>query len=462
MIHQKIKNLILILLFLVCIYLSSNIWLQLPNFLVSDIKQDKLSFEDITIKTNIWQIIKPYRNIVKYKDNYTILYLDDKYEIWNKSINLIQEQLINIGGQEGISITATLPQQYLKFEFTNNMPVELFTGHMKIKNKEWNNKIAYIKCVIIDLDKKDALYFNNGKDIIKIENKQINTEYISDIVKSMDFNNYHKYSFDEKIDEEKIKIPLPIEQTALNPVFVQSELDIFDTDKINEIAKKYFENNYEYVRKVVQINGSMVYTYKTEKVLKISSEGLLDFYDGSGDIYNEYDVYKSFVTAINFTENFLGFPQDMYLSNAVSIQIDGNYGYQFTFSYNILDSPIFFSRVRKNEALQIEVIGDKIVSYKRFIRNIDQSQKNKMQFINVMSALDVIKKNLEINVEDKQSTELKILKKDMIKEISNVYLGYFDLSRISKEQVLRVVWVVEIKDKSYIFNAITGALIEEW
>jgi regulatory protein YycI of two-component signal transduction system YycFG len=50
----------------------------------------------------------------------------------------------------------------------------------------------------------------------------------------------------------------------------------------------------------------------------------------------------------------------------------------------------------------------------------------------------------------------------MLEEISNIYLGYFDLSRITREQVLRVVWVIEAKDKSYIFNAISGALIEEW
>jgi hypothetical protein len=50
----------------------------------------------------------------------------------------------------------------------------------------------------------------------------------------------------------------------------------------------------------------------------------------------------------------------------------------------------------------------------------------------------------------------------MIKEINNIYLGYFDLSRISREQVLRVVWVIETNEKTFIFNAISGLLIEEW
>ena len=59
-------------------------------------------------------------------------------------------------------------------------------------------------------------------------------------------------------------------------------------------------------------------------------------------------------------------------------------------------------------------------------------------------------------------SEIKPLKIEQLKDINNIYLGYFDLSRITREQNLRVVWVIEIKDKSYIFNAITGKLIEEW
>jgi len=77
-------------------------------------------------------------------------------------------------------------------------------------------------------------------------------------------------------------------------------------------------------------------------------------------------------------------------------------------------------------------------------------------------AIEVINKNLQSNKTTDGIMELKPLKREMIKDISNIYLGYFDLSRVQKEQVLRVVWVIEVGDKSYIFNAITGALIEEW
>ena len=89
-----------------------------------------------------------------------------------------------------------------------------------------------------------------------------------------------------------------------------------------------------------------------------------------------------------------------------------------------------------------------------------------MNEIEIMPAIDVINKNLYYEPSKDEGLnevpELKPLREEMIKDISNIYLGYFDLSRITKEQLLRVVWGVEIKDKTFIFNAITGSLIEEW
>ncbi len=460
MIHQKLKNLILIIMVAACVYLGSYVWLQLPDFLMYDFNVEDNIKEEVIPKTNVWNVIKPFKNIIKYKDNYTVLYSDDKYNLWLNATDIIISGFANYNGNVDINTSVAFPTQYLKFDFPINMPIEIFTDQMKMENSKLKEDIKHIKNIIIDLDNKNCIYIYNGEDTIKIESDKINTENLFSIVEKIDFSNSIKYSFEEKIDDEKIQIPVPLEKTALNPVFVQSELDVFDTVYINKIAKDYFKNNYEYVRKSVEVNGNLVYVYRTEKVLKINAEGQLDFYDSNLEFSNNHDIHKSLITAIDFTDNFLGFPKDGYLSNIESIQIEGNYGYRFIFSYKILDRPIMFSRVRDNAALQIDVIGDSVVSYKRFIRNIDENQRAYMQDYEIISATEVISKNMQSN--EVGDMELKPFKLNTIKDISNIYLGYFDLSRVQKEQVLRVVWVIEVGDKSYIFNAITGALIEEW
>ncbi len=477
MLKTKIKNVILIVMVLICIYLSSNVWLKLPSFFRPNAIEGK--GDTITAKAHIWEVLKPVKSIIKYGDYYTVLYSDNK-GLWEKALISINDAFADFANSH-VTETAAFPSKYLKFDFNTNIPVEIFTSHMEIGNENVNNTVKNIKNVIIDLENNNSIYIYNGENTLKIQSDKINTRGLTDLVNTINLAGGTKYSSEQKIGDETIQVPIPLEETALNPVFVQSELDVLDSDTINEIAKDYFRNDYDYVRKSVEVSGNLVYVYRTEKILKVNEEGLLDFYDTSIEPENGVDVYKSFVAAVNFTEKFLGFPEHGYLSNLENIHMDGSEGYRFTFSYNILERPILFSKVRENSALQIDVIGNNVISYKRFIRKIDDTQSDKMAQIQVIPVIDVISSNIDVseaqntsenNAEndraaDNQETaaiadRLKPIKPEMIKEINNIYLGYFDLSRISKEQVLRVVWVIETKEKTFIFNAISGLLIEEW
>lgn len=458
----KIKNTILIAMVLVCIYLSSNVWLKLPDFLNYAEDHEAAKQSEIA-ESDMWGVVRPIKNVIKYKDNYTITYSDEQ-NMWGKAVSVVKDAFKNFESSN-INESAAFPSQYLKFDFNANIPVEIFTGYMKIENNRVNDVIKNIKNIIIDLENTKSIYIYNGENTVKIESDSINTRELASLVSQLDFDDTTRFAFDQKIGEETVQVPIPLETTALSPVFVQSELDVFDTEKINQIAKDYFKNNYDYVRKSVELSGNTVYMYRTEKILKINSDGMLDFYDTTADLRNSSDVYESFIAAVNFTEEFLGFPEDGYLSEVKSIEYEGSYGYRYTFSYKILDRPILFSKVRENSALQVDVVGDNVISYKRFIRKADESKMAQNNKVQILSAADVINRNLdlELNPQDPDAiSEIKPLKKDMIKDISNIYLGYFDLSRILREQVLRVVWVIEIKDKSYIVNAISGALIEEW
>ena len=471
MLKTKIKNIILMVMVLICIYLSSNVWLKLPSFFSSDANEGKADVE--TTEAHIWEVLRPVKNIIKYDNYYTVLY-SDKRGLWEKALNTINDAFNDFANSH-VTETAAFPSEYLKFDFNTSIPVEIFTSHMEIGNENVNNTVKNIKNVIIDLENNNSIYIYNGENTLKILSDKINTRELTDLVNTINLANKTKYSTEQKIGDETIQVPVPLEQTTLNPVFVQSELDVFDIDRINEIAKDYFRSDYDYVRKSVEVSGNLVYVYRTEKILKVNEEGLLDFYDASIEPENSVDVYKSFVAAVNFTEEFLGFPEYGYLSNLENIHVDGSEGYRYTFSYNILERPILFSRVRENAALQIDVIGNNVVSYKRFIRKIDDKQRDKMAQIQVIPAIDVISSNVDVSeaqntsenntvMENQEAVadRLKPIKPEMIKEINNIYLGYFDLSRISKEQVLRVVWVIETNEKTFIFNAISGLLIEEW
>ncbi|NYB73237.1 hypothetical protein HZF24_03695 [Sedimentibacter hydroxybenzoicus DSM 7310] len=460
--HGKIKNIILTVMVICCVYLSSNVWLKLPDFIKYETSAEEN--DDISnVIIQIWNVVKPVKHVINYNENYTVDYSDEN-NMWGKAVQVLNNVFAAFNNAD-ISLTPAFPTQYLKFDFSDNIPVGIFTGQMQINNRNISDTIKYIKNVIIDLDNANSIYIYNGENTIKITSSAIDTTELADIIKQYSFENSTQFAYYQKIGNETIQVPIPLETVARNPIFVRSELDVFDTEAINRIARGYFKKDYDYVRKSVEVNGNVSYMYRTQKLLRITGEGLLDFYDATTELENSSDVYESFVAAVGFTEGFLGFPKDVYLSDVESIDHDGNHGYRYTFSYKIIDRPILFSRVRANSALQIDVVGDDVVVYKRFIRNINESQSSQMNEIAIIPAIDVINKNLDYDTSDEgsdQAPELRPLKEEMIKDISNIYLGYFDLSRVSGEQLLRVCWVIEVKDKTFIFNAITGSLIEEW
>ena len=460
--HGKVKNIILTVMVICCVYLSSNVWLKIPDVIKYETSSGEHT-EDSEIIAEIWNVVKPVKHVINYNDYYTVTYSDEN-NMWEKAVQVLTNAFADFNNAD-ISLIPAFPAQYLKFDFSDNIPVGIFTGQMKINNKNISEEINHIKNVIIDLNNFNSIYIYNGENTIKITGSSIDTSELANITKQHNFDNSTEFAYYQKIGNETVPVPIPLERTARSPIFVRSELDAFDTEAINRIARGYFKRDYDYVRKSVEVNGNVTYMYRTQKLLRITGEGLLDFYDATTELENSSDVYKSFVAAMGFTQGFLEFPKDVYLSNVESIDHDGNHGYRYTFSYKIIDRPILFSRVRANAALQIDVVGNDVVAYKRFIRNINESQSSQMNEIAIMQAVDVINKNLDYDVEEddpERTPELRPLKEEMIKDISNIYLGYFDLSRVSGEQLLRVCWVIEVKDKTFIFNATTGSLIEEW
>ncbi|MFA9423765.1 MAG: hypothetical protein ACERLG_09315, partial [Sedimentibacter sp.] len=199
MIQKKIGNITLLAMVILCVYLSSNVWLQLPGLFNYDAKAEEKAQPDDTLTTDIWQVVKPIKNIIKVNDNYTITY-SDEYDIWGKAVNAISDAFENYE-ESNVSESAAFPSQYLKFDFSTNIPSEIFTYGMSIENEHIKENIKSIKNIIIDLEDIHSIYFYNGENTFKIENKNINTQEIINLVKQLDFNHETQYSFGQEIGD---------------------------------------------------------------------------------------------------------------------------------------------------------------------------------------------------------------------------------------------------------------------
>ena len=458
---KKIKGFLLFLMVILSIYLSTQVWLELPDFL--SFNKNK-STEDVDnqqdIEKMVWELVRPSRYLVKDDMSLKEVYVEDDTTLWQSALKSLETALKNLTQiQSNLIVGEFFPDEYIVMEFDNKIPTEIFIGKFQVsKDVIKNNKMRNIKKIYFGLNEPNSLYIFNGDSTVKIKSSKIDNTPIYESLKNIKKSEL-LYKVNIAIDDIVIPVSIPDISTALNPVFVKSELDIKDKGKIEAIAKDYFKNTFDYVRRSEDIEGYISYVYKNEKVLKISPEGLLDFFNSNIDIQSTSDVYNGFLAAIKFASNFLNFHADMYLSDVQSIQHEGNFGYNFIFTYRIKNKPIYFSKIRENAALEVKVIGNSVVSYKRLIRDIDTKQdRGEMKEVKIMSFEEILRNQVTIN--EGEENILRVIDKSMIADINNVYIAYYDYARNPKEQQLIVVWIVQIKDKTYVFNAITGSLIE--
>lgn len=459
---KRLKSFSLFLMVILSLYLSSIIWLDLPDFL----SFNKSDYEDIEsdnrdIEKMVWELVKPHKYMLKNEFGLRQIQIKNDHLLWQNALSSLENALAKISeSQTNLLAGEFYPTEYVAMEFENKLPTEIFAGKFQIDTGNIMTKLRNIDKIVFGLNEVNSIYILTGNTTVKIKSTSIDNTDIYKSLKDIDEAEFLVYKENIQIEGETLSVAVPDINTALNPLFVKSELDIKNKATIEAIAKDYFKNTFDYVRRTEDIDGYIRYVYKNEKVLKISPEGLLDFYNPNVDIVNTSNVYTGFLSAIQFASNFLDFQTDMYLSDVKSIQHEGSFGYNFIFTYRIKNKPILFSKIRESAALEVKVIGDSVVSYKRLIRDLDTNQSSdKMKEQEIMSFENLLKKQLIVN-ENEEGNVLRVIDKSMIKDINNVYLAYFDYARKINEQQLIVVWVIEINDEMFVFNAITGNLME--
>lgn len=459
MFREKIKNLLLIILVSIAIYSSSFIWL--------DLSIDLTRFNPVESEIEevyLWDKIKPSKVSVTNQYEYIIYDSEITESIWKVYRDALFE-MFRFAYAEGDILEDSPDGRTIKIYFDSAMPSELLIESFGMNNSRFQNVMDRILWIAYSID-NEKIYVNDGIKTYGLE-ITIDQQELTDAYDNTMTYASNKYDTLFNYGPNAPKIPISKEETAFNPVFIKSEIDIEDTINIENIAKNYFKDSFDYVRTTIDSSKTINYIYRNEKVLRLYEEGLLEFYDSIESTLDDSSMYRSFLIALNFIDDFLGFPDNAYLSQVTTFIEDGKYGYRFLFNHSLLERPIVFSQVREEKAIQIDVIGSKVVFYQRFIRVVDELMETEMIEVNVFSPQEIIESNIDFitelyleNPED-QYLEFDVAKERILNSIQEIYLAYFDPSRRSRDQLMRSVWVIKTTDRKYVFNAITGAIIEE-
>src|SRR5690606_6152594 len=144
------------------------------------------------------------------------------------------------------------------------------------------------------------VFSNNNQYImaydIKIDTNPLKEELLK-IEQSYSYDRYYSMREIYRIEND-IYIPYQVEN-KVPIVYVSNEIATLDDKQKDELAERFFNEDINYIREIVENNGSTIYMHG-RRSLKLNINGTLEYFHPLEDKVPERNLYISLTTAANF------------------------------------------------------------------------------------------------------------------------------------------------------------------
>ncbi|NLC02681.1 MAG: hypothetical protein GX787_00180 [Tissierellia bacterium] len=471
---EKLKTFLLFSLVSISILITQKLWMKLPTDFLKTITEDR---PVVSTSYAISDMIAPNKYLLNFdQENHTLVYDDSKYGLWSASKTNLKQMFES----KTVEFKDISYEDYIDFENDKSVifyfPEEISSY---ILAKAWNIKkandivdtIPSISSIYIYLGKGEPFFVLTGMDKrIIIRDVNIDTELLKaeiNIIESeKEYPNY--YSMRERLDTDNDTYVLFKTNNLLPKVTVTNEIAIMDETQKNNLAKRFFNKEIGFIREIVEANGSTIYIYD-QKVLKLNSNGTLEYFHGLEEPVKERNFYQSLSAAADFISQKTGVQKGMYLSKSEEIEIDGNDGYRLSFKYRVRGIPVILGNLQVDEYIQLDVFKDHIRNYKQYVRkDMSLTPNTAIENRPMLTSYDILDLNSEtlknrylMNNSFEQGMEEAAQIKTVLNSIKDITLAYYDPCLKDKEERLIGVWAIRLQDRILAFDAYTGSLVYE-
>ena len=467
---ERFKTILLLSLVIISLLLTRQIWIKSPY-------RTGLAFEDGKLDTDDYiriDIIKPHKYLLNFnEDSHTIFHSDMNNNLWTSvhsslvdilsSNNVKTEEISNeefITYHDNRSIVFYFPEQYNTYILARFLDIP--------QPNDITEKIQKVDSIYIYLGKGEPYLVFSDKDFhLKIYESNLDFEYIKTRVGQIEKSNNITYYYpmrDSLNVNNDIYIPYKMSR-AIPTVYVKNDINTDNIEDIRKIAEVFFQKDIDYIREIVENNGTVLYLYGDE-VLKVSQNGFLEYYSPLEEQVPERNLYVSLVTASEFLSSNMEIPEDLYLDDIQEIESGGNLGYRFTFKYRIGGLPVILKNEEIEDFIQLEVFNKYIRSYKRFIREeMSVKSNNVIGNTEMLSAYEIISMNYDLIKNDYmvennvQAIDEDKLKEELLLNIEDISIAYLDPCENKVREKLIGVWILKTKNNVYAFDVYDGSLV---
>ena len=240
------------------------------------------------------------------------------------------------------------------------------------------------------------------------------------------------------------------------------------TSSEKDLAKTFFGENLDFVRRIVDDSGTITYMYGYgKKMLTIYKNGVFEYKETPSSDDDNKEFNSAFETAVSFIASHGGWidlgtnkiSSQLTSAAAVSAPKANIYTFEFTAEYE--NSSLYGNSV---SAITIELTGDQVTYYKRSLNTLDQSSLTETYPEYTANALIT-----DILANDHQRLAQILLENDMItptdetmdlfdlvvENISSINTGYFTQNAESQVHFIPS-WVIDFSGIKVFYNLYTG------
>lgn len=471
---EKFKSILLFTLVGISIFMAQKIWIQIPHERLKTFGESRETYNSSYLLSDM---IIPSKYLLSFgKGNHTLAYDDIKYNMWSKARKSLTEVLnskdtifeeVNQADYESYG-----EEKSVTFHFSEEINTNILAKAWDIKNPNIiSDAIPSINRIYIYLGNRDPFFvFSKDDTHIGIYDQNVDTRelkaQLNKIHEEKSYDNY--YSMKENY-QTKNNIYIPVNVKGNLPrIYVSNIMPTLEYEEKVKLAEGFFNKRIDYIREIVESNGSIIYVYD-QSVLKLNVKGTLEYFNPLESIVKDRNLYLSLSSAAEFITEKSGAQEGMYISKIEKIESDNSLGYKFTFKYRIKGIPVILDNKETEEYIQMEVFNNHIRTYKHLLRNqvnltIESIPESKL----MLSSFDVIDMNYNLlrrvylheNNRTLDNRDGNLIN-NVLSSIEDINLAYYDPNSKEKEEKLIEVWAIKICGRLLAFDAYNGKIVYE-
>ena len=467
---ERLKTLLLKSLVGISLWFTQKSWIEMPNRFFNVFESEKAYSSTYLLS----DMLAPNKYILNFNEKYHTV-INNDYE---KGLLAYAKDLITKGfSNKLIEISSVDEKEYhnyfnrrsIVFYFPEKVNTRLLTKILEIESpNEVMDNLSDIDNVYIFLASGDPFFiFSDGEDHFRVSVENLDTRGLKEKFKKIEAEKNYNY-YDSMANRFAIDNNIFIPYEMNNPiprVFVENKIVSFTEDEKKELVATFFDKDIDYIREIVENNGSTIYVYN-QKVLKLDINGTLEYFNSLENKVRKRNLYESMNTATNFLSQNTDLILNMYLDEIEEIEIDNSLGYRFTFGYRVGGIPVILGNQEVDDFIEMEVFNGEVRLYKHHIRRYMNRKSEDIKLEKkILSSFQVIDMNDQYIIEA-YLRENKVNTKDeediieeVLSSIQSIDLAYFDPSIKTIGEELIPVWVIESEKAFFAFNVYNGELI---